>query len=181
MNVFFLSRDPQQSATWLVDRHVIKMILESAQMLATAHRIFDSSFGMMSSRTDLPKATHKNHPCSVWARQTSANYLWLANHAIALSDEYTFRYDKLHKYKINGLLDWLANNLPSGLLYTGESITVPAVAMPEEYKRQNVTIKLVEKLYRHYYANKKSHLHSWKKRNPPEWINEYKDAEIPVH
>ncbi len=89
MNIFVSYPDPAESAKFLDDKRVIKMILESAQLLSTAITV--------SGGRGPYKITHKNHPCTIWARRTSANYNWLFNHFIALCDEYTLRYGKIHK------------------------------------------------------------------------------------
>lgn len=75
MNIFALSQCPEQSALWLDDVRKTKMILESAQMLSTAIRVLDPD-------TDLPvyRIAHLNHPCSIWARQSRANFRWLIEH-----------------------------------------------------------------------------------------------------
>lgn len=156
MNIFFLSGDPQESAKWMVDRHVVKMPLESAQMLCTAHRILDNPDNPI-----LYKITHKNHPCAVWSRTTSANYIWLYNHFIALCKEYQYRYDKIHLCytKLHKILKTPPKNISAGPL------TPPAQAMPEEFKNScSITA------YRNYYKYGKSHLFRWTKRMKPYWI-----------
>lgn len=91
MNIFVTSYCPVESAQYLDDKRVIKMTTESAQMLSTAVR----SYGV--DQPDLYKMTHVNHPCSVWARISRANYRWLLSHFKALCNEYTKRYGKTHK------------------------------------------------------------------------------------
>ena len=87
MNIFALDLNPEQAAQWHVDKHVVKMLLESAQLLITA----------FPPGTTPYKHTHVNHPCAKWARASLANYAWLLEHARALCDEYTKRYGKVHK------------------------------------------------------------------------------------
>ena len=90
MNIFVLHTDPEKAATMMCDKHVIKMVLETAQMLCTiAH-------GMGYDGAPY-RSTHKNHPCTVWAAKTSSNWSWLLRHGFALCDEYTKRYGKNHK------------------------------------------------------------------------------------
>lgn len=89
MNIFVTDPSPVISAKNLDDKRVIKMILESAQMLSTA--IWECG------GTGFYKPTHKNHPCSKWARENVSNYIWLKEHFGALSAEYTLRYGKKHK------------------------------------------------------------------------------------
>lgn len=89
MNIFVTDPCPIKSAKALDNKRVIKMILESAQMLSTAVHI--------SGGVGPYKVTHKNHPCSVWARTSKANYYWLLTHFLMLCGEYSTRYNKVHK------------------------------------------------------------------------------------
>jgi hypothetical protein len=185
MNIFQVHSDPVIAAQSLVDKHVIKMILESAQLLSTAHRVLDGTektiekyvngslparyrkakrWLLSDSREDiLYSATHVNHPSAVWCRKTNNNYNWLYAHFLALISEYEYRYGKVHKCK--SLADTLCStpyNIPVGYL----SQVTPA--MPEEYivKLDSVSS------YRNYYKNAKKHLHKWTKRQPPEWLTD---------
>ena len=90
MNLFYLSRDPVEAARLQCDKHVVKMILETAQMLSTAHLELDG-------QQVAYKATHKNHPSTVWVRGSLQHYAWAVCHLAALGDEYTRRYGKVHK------------------------------------------------------------------------------------
>lgn len=89
MNVFYLDRDPEKAASVQCDQHVVKMILESAQLLSTAHHELDGE-------SPAYKPTHKNHPSAVWARSDVSHYDWLYRHMLALGDEYTRRFGKVH-------------------------------------------------------------------------------------
>ena len=90
MNLFYLDRDPVEAARLQCDRHVVKMILETAQMLSTAHLELD---GIKVAY----KSTHKNHPSTVWVRSSTEAYEWAFMHMMALGAEYTRRYGKMHK------------------------------------------------------------------------------------
>lgn len=92
MNIFALSANPIEAAKLQCDKHVVKMILETAQMLSTAHR----ELGSKISEELLYKKTHVNHPSAVWLRKSWPNYRWAVAHFEALCDEYTFRYKKVH-------------------------------------------------------------------------------------
>lgn len=94
MNIFILDRNPEQAARDHCDKHVVKMILESGQLLATAHHL-----AMPSKRMPPIKATHHNHPCSVWVRVSLDNYRWLARLAVELVNEYEVRYGKAQRWK----------------------------------------------------------------------------------
>ena len=80
MNIFYLDRDPHEAARLQCDKHVVKMILETAQLLSTAHNELDG--GQIAYKT-----THKNHPSAVWARKSLDNYLWLYRHLEGLGSE----------------------------------------------------------------------------------------------
>tara|TARA_R100000541_G_scaffold43829_2_gene50992 strand:- start:942 stop:1463 length:522 start_codon:yes stop_codon:yes gene_type:complete len=125
MNIFYLHQDPHEAAKLQYNKHVVKMILESAQMLCTAHHC------VMGEDADVPyKVAHRNHPSTIWARRSANNYEWLYHHFVALSKEYTKRYGKEH-LSYTKCKDKL-NILPGGLSYTG--ITDMPQCMPDEYK-----------------------------------------------
>lgn len=88
MNIFATSDCPVRSASYLDDKRVVKMVLESAQLLSTAMTL--------TGGTGPYRVTHTNHPCSLWARSSRVRYLWLLDHFVALCDEYEARYNKLH-------------------------------------------------------------------------------------
>ena len=178
MNIFYLSHNPVECAKFHVDRHTTKMVLEYAQLLSTAHRVLDGvelnglsasgrkkKFWTLGDSRDytLYKATHIHHPSAVWARQSVENYLWLANMLIALCEEYTYRYGKIHKTERDGLAYVLLKNIPHNIRNSG--FTQPTPAMPDEVKIVGDSLAS----YRNYYIKNKAHLASWKKRNIPEW------------
>lgn len=105
MNIFALDEVPEQAAVWHCDAHVIKMILETAQLLSSAHHAINPN-----NTYPIYRPTHTNHPCAVWTRKSKANYVWLTQLGLALCDEYTFRYDKIHKTQ--SVLEWLEVNVP---------------------------------------------------------------------
>ena len=158
MNIFVVDKDPSKSAIMLSDKHVIKMILESSQLLCTAHHIC----GAPPTDRYFLKKTHINHPCNKWSRQSINNYRWLANHNYYLCKEYTHRYNKIHKVERERLMEWLLNNIPD---LPNIGLTNFALAMPDEFKTKDVV-----KSYRLYYNNSKAHLFSWKNREKPFWI-----------
>lgn len=179
MNIFALDHDPSVAAQMQVDKHVVKMILETAQLLCTAHRMLDgkqilgkTKTGRNVKRWEMPDAqddmllytaTHINHPSAVWCRQTSGNYEWLYRHFQGLCLEYNYRYGKYHKTM--GLLwDHLSmtpRNIPQGPLQPF------AVAMDPKYIVS--TDPVVN--YRNYYKQGKTHLHKWTKREIPVWMS----------
>lgn len=177
MNIFYIDRDPFKSAEQMVDKHVVKMILETAQLLSTAHRILDgteyigqSKTGRKAKRWRLPddrenvlySATHINHPSAVWCRQSNNNYNWLFCHFDALLAEYTYRYGKIHKCAdstFRQMLQRLPTNIPVGYF------TPVTPAMPDEYK-----VPCSVESYRNYYRIAKARMHKWTKREPPDWL-----------
>jgi len=96
MNIFYLDKSPVLSARYQCDKHVVKMILESAQLLCTAHRVLDYTLTSEHDSKGLYKSTHKNHPSAIWARSGYEQYSWLYHHFIALGNEYEYRYHKKH-------------------------------------------------------------------------------------
>ena len=179
MNIFYLSHDPRQAAQWMVDKHVVKMILESAQLLSTAHRILDgrqvvgqSKSGRAAKRWILDdardpilyQATHVNHPSAVWTRKSLENYDWLVEHFFALMDEYTHRYRKQHA--CHGELSYMLQSPPKNL--EAYDWTEMPSAMADEYKVSDDPLTN----YRNYYKLGKAGMHKWTNRQPPEWINE---------
>ena len=180
MNIFYLDPDVRKCAEMHNDKHVVKMILEYAQLLSTAHRVLDGvelegisasgrkrKFWTLGDSRDytLYKATHIHHPSAIWVRQSAENYLWLANMLIALCEEYTYRYGKVHKTERDGLAYVLLKNIPHNIRNSG--FTEPTPAMPDDVKVSGDSIKS----YRNYYINNKAHLANWKKRQVPEWFN----------
>ena len=158
MNIFYLDRDPNIAAQLMCDSHVVKMCLETAQLLSTAHRVLDNP----PATAGFYRATHVNHPSAVWARKTNNNYNWLYYHFGCLLIEYNYRYGKVHGCtKMTRILLSPPRNIPVGPL-----TTMPC-CMPDEYKISKDPVVN----YREYYKVGKAHLHKYTKRAPPEWLN----------
>ena len=113
--------------------------------------------------TTLYSATHVNHPCAVWCRQSATNYAFLWVYLSEHCKEYTYRYGKVHKVESSGLLTALANH-PNNLINT--SWIDPPSAMDTQY----IISKDPIINYRNYYKIGKKHLHRWKNRQPPQWL-----------
>ena len=184
MNIFYLSSDPIAAAQMQVDKHVVKMILETAQLLSTAHRLLDGTeyidkryvegsfppryrnvkrWRLADDINDqlMYQATHINHPSAVWCRQSNNNYNWLFYHFVGLMDEYHYRYGKSHACaKLTGCLQSPPMNIPIG------PKTQPTPAMDAKY----IVSKDSVENYRNYYIHGKSHLHKYTKRQMPEWL-----------
>ena len=147
MNIFYLHSDPYKAATYHYDKHKVKMILESAQMLCTAHHHYAEERDYDASYIPYKKA-HYNHPSSIWCRETSAQYYWLFEHMLALGNEYTKRYNKRH-LSIEKCFDAL-KNCPVGMPL-GNKFEQPPQCMPDEYKVPGNSVKA----YWNYYINDK--------------------------
>ena len=157
MNIFFLDWDVEKNAEFHCDKHVVKMILETAQLLCGVHH-------MTSQDTEqVPyKLSHKNHPCAIWSRESLSNYLYLCDLGLELCREYTYRYGKRHKSQ--DVIEWCIVNKPN---IVDKGFTEPARAMPDEYKVDSIV-----ESYRNYYIGEKSKIAVWKNREIPEWFNE---------
>ena len=143
MNIFYLDKCPVKAAQVQYNKHVVKMILESAQMLCTAHHCY----GDKDQVKNVPyKQAHLNHPSTVWTRRSKSTYMWLYNHMMALGDEYTKRYGKTH-LSITKCKDFLA--IPPRHIQ-GDDWCQPPQAMPDEYKD-----KCSIKAYWNYYIGEK--------------------------
>jgi len=177
MNIFVLDRNPTIAAQQMCDKHVVKMIVESAQMLSTCHRMADGELETRPSvsgkrmvpyyrlddwrESKLYKAVHFKHPCNIWLRESVNNYQWLFKHFGALLREYRLRYDKNHKCEdLYDALVWVPQNIP----FIPQ--TEFAQAMPDEYKQKDVVLA-----YRSYYNKFKSDIAKWKSGYIPEWFD----------
>ena len=164
MNIFVTDLCPVKSAQEQCDKHVVKMVLESAQMLSTAWREYSSEY---ADAHELYKTAHLNHPCSIWVRLARENYRWLYKHFIALCEEYTHRYGKSHaSARLKGPLMW-APFKPRSVLATIEQPYGFVLAMPDEYKSDDVFDS-----YQNYLMNEKQHFAKWEKdpsRKPTWW------------
>ena len=157
MNIFFLDNTPHGSAIALCDKHVVKMCLETAQMLSTAHRELQGD----DCDPRVYKSTHKNHPSTVWVRTNRANYRWAFDLFASIAQEYTHRYNKVHLcwHKLATSLWIPPSNCPEG------SLSPVPQCMPDEYKSRDPI-----EAYRHYYIGEKLAFAKWTNRNQPEWI-----------
>ena len=153
MNIFAVDTDPKIAAQQLCDKHVVKMILESAQMLCSVFPNGDAPY----------RRAFYNHPCTKWARESAENYEWLLDHAYAMCQEYTRRYGKVHKSL--DAISWCGSNYHK-LNIPRKGLTKFAQAMPEQYKNScGVTA------YRSYYNGEKAYFAKWSKRETPSWFN----------
>lgn len=157
MNIFVLDTDPVKAAQYHCDKHVVKMILETAQLLCSVHHATEAEY-------DIPyKATHINHPCAKWARESTGNYYWLQSLGDALCQEYTYRYGKVHKSQ--AVIDWAFLNEPD--IPEGD-MTPFAHAVDDDLKELSPTVDV----YRGYYHRKSWDMDMrYTKRNKPCFVS----------
>lgn len=157
MNIFYLHEDAKVAAQWHCDQHCSKMIVETAQLLSTAHRLLDGDD--YADKQALYKATHKNHPSAVWVRETSRNYDWTLSLLRALCAEFKRRYKKDHKS--SQLLSALSKR-PRNI--AADYFAEPPQCMPDEYKGPSAV-----DAYRLYYIGDKARFARWRHGNQPDW------------
>lgn len=155
MNIFYLHHSPIQAAKAHCDKHVVKMILESAQILSCVHHRYGSVVPGMY------KATHANHPSTRWAGDSETHYYWLYEMAMALCREYTARYGKVHKTQ--AVLEALIN-CPDGM--STLPMVQPPQCMPPDCQVPGNTVKA----YQNYYNKHKSYMAKWNYSQAPEWF-----------
>lgn len=155
MNIFVLDKNPKRAAQMLCDKHISKMILESAQMLCTCN----NEKGNIAPY----KSTHKNHPCSKWVMSSLGNYNWLLNHSLEICKEFNRRYKKIHKSC--NVIKWCEKNKPN---FKINKRTAFVQAMPKEYKQKNAV-----KAYREYYLHEKLRFCKWRCSKKPKFVIEY--------
>lgn len=156
MNLFIVDSDPRKAARALCDKHVVKMVLETCQLLCTAHRVCNNR----PVARIIYRVTHLMHPCSRWVRATAGNYLWAYVHFEELLREYQFRYGRVHK--CHDLLAVLAN-VPDQI--PAVKRTGFCVCVPETFRQTTDPVNA----YRTYYANEKHRIARWTRRAPPSW------------
>lgn len=158
MNIFYLDNHVKECAKAHCDKHVVKMILETAQLLSTAHHVLGGNGAVY-------KKTHENHPCAKWVRESAGNYFWAWGLMIALGKEYKFRFGRDHKTIVDHerTLFQPPNEL-HGLP------TVPPLAMPDACKIGGAIDS-----YRQYYLTEKKELLHYTRREPPEWMRKNLD------
>lgn len=153
MNIFVLDRNPELAARYQCDKHVVKMVLETAQLLCAQFEPGAAPY----------RRTHYSHPCSKWVRRSRDNFIWLWRHGVELAREYTFRYGKVHKSL--QAIHWAAAN-EHLLALPDDGLTDFAQAMPDVYKRDGAPVTA----YREYYKGDKASFAKWTRRPTPQWF-----------
>lgn len=155
MNIFVLDRDPRHAARMLCDQHVVKMLLESCQLLC-----FQFEPGIAPYKRS---KSHYNHPVSVWTRESKDNYIWLIEHTRAIIREFQIRNQKLHKSQT--VFEWVVDNYNS-LKFPKTSLTDFRQCMPEEYQVPGDPVQA----YRNYYIKDKVRFATWNRGvSAPYW------------
>ena len=155
MNIFILDTDIHRCARYHCDKHIVKMILESTQIMCTA--LNKKGF------TTPYKSTHLKHPCVLWVEQSYDNFTWLKRLALALNQEYRYRYEKQSDHKSIAVLEAIA-----GYPYERKGLTEFAQAMPDEYKVPGSAVDA----YRAFYLGTKMRFATWTRRRTPHWVLE---------
>tara|TARA_R110002020_G_scaffold216353_6_gene423985 strand:- start:6848 stop:7360 length:513 start_codon:yes stop_codon:yes gene_type:complete len=164
VNIFVLDENPIRAAEMMCDKHIPKMVVESAQMMASAlrrHDVTDERMPLTKSGTPY-KGGYQHHPCTLWVGDTYTNFDWLASHAIALCVEYTHRFGKQHACE-DAICHMNAMHVDGFSHLNGDRLTPFAQAMPDEFKHEDVV-----KAYRAYYHSKQ--FAKWEKgTHAPDW------------
>ena len=178
MNIFYLHKDPDICAEYHCDKHVLKMIIEYAQLLSTAHRMLDgeeekvlsnsgkrmvTNFKLDYKRdTLIYKVAHANHPSNIWVRSAADHYIYTMELWNSLNMQYTKRYGKVHETfkKLCQYLNQLPNNIDKNV-----GFQEPPQCMPDECKREDTITA-----YRSFYRAHKREFATWKNQ-VPEWFN----------
>lgn len=155
MNIFLLDHDIEHCAQYHCDQHVVKMILESVQMLCT-------TLNKMGLETPY-RSTHSNHPCVIWAGESFDNFLWLKDLTLLLNDEYQYRFDKQQDHRSIDVLRSISH-----YRFGRRGLTPFVQAMPDEYKVPGNTVEA----YRRFYIGEKQQFARWTRRDKPDWFVE---------
>ena len=179
MNIFFLSRKASRCARWHCDKHVVKMMLETAQLLYTAHWVLDvePDFATAPRRGDgeigYRPIRNVRHPCAIWVRESLRHYSWLADLGVALCAEYRHRFGQGRQHSCEEHIFWLYAHRPAAIEDRGWK--QPAQAMPAEWRRADSVAA-----YRAYYKGGKSHLLSYTARGVPHWLPGAKHSVVKI-
>lgn len=156
MNIFVLDLNVEKCAHYHCDQHVVKMILESIQIICTAL----NSKGFATPY----KSTHTKHPCVLWAGESYDNVKWLTMLAKSLNCEYKYRYRKSGDHASIQVL-----NQVKGMIFESSGLTEFVQAMPEKYRVPGDPVSA----YRRFYVGEKLRFARWTRRRRPMWIQKY--------
>jgi hypothetical protein len=161
MNIFVLDTNPKLAAKYHCDKHVVKMIVETCQMLSTSCDCHNYHKDWMY------KPCFQKHPCTLWVNESKENFRWLCNLGLHLCFEYEKRYNKNHKCK-KMILKFLYVLNSEQIKWTKTELTLFAKAMPDYIKNEIEDTVLA---YRQYYIKEKQNIAVWKYSETPKWYN----------
>lgn len=182
MNIFFLSANVKKCAKYHCNKHVVKMILEYVQLMSTAWHILDSEQAEEHYENSLIcKKSHVNHPCNIWIRQHVNNYMFVGRLALAIVDQWNFRFNHSKIHGCQSKLDFLVANPPSSIPRSNISktkanphgFTLPLPqCMPDDckYKPEKKSFGACIQAYRQCYVQEKSYMAEWYKNQGKEKI-----------
>lgn len=155
MNIFVLDLDHEANARYHCDQHVVKMILESAQILSTvAHKL---------GHETQYRQTHPNHPSVLWAGESLSNFHWLTGLVDALNDEFRYRYEKHINHR-----SWAVVQDLKPVIFKDAGLSEFPQVMPGEYQVPGNPVAA----YRKFYIGEKLGFATWTRRQRPEWITD---------
>src|ERR1700744_5095204 len=158
MNIFAVDSDPVLCAQALDDKRLLKMILETAQILSSAL----SNLGYWKS--NLYRPTHVNHPCVQWAGASRRNFDWLVLYGIALGQEYKHRFGRFHR----------SVSVVMNASERFKDCPLDALSMTPFPNCTGWKGRSVQDAYRAYLSvDKWTETSRWTKRSKPEWYNKY--------
>lgn len=161
MNIFVLDLDPFTAASMQSDKHVVKMAVETVQMLSDALILAGKEPPLKVDGSTPMRLCNPNHPCSKWVRRSQDNYVWAVDHLKGLLSEYTNRYQKVRPYQEKGYPEYFLENLPNSWEFA--ELTPFELAMPDEFKTTDPVVS-----YREYYKSK-GPINVWRHTSPPDW------------
>ena len=173
MNLFILSLCFRECAEYMFDKHISKMLLEAVQMLCTTIQMVDPD-NEIKDKIQLYKISHKNHPVTIWMRESLDNYIWTLDLVDAMHEEWKYRYnhplEKMHKSYI--VAKYLIEMAPNADAFPSFGLTPFAKAMPDVCKCEDP----VESYRTYYQTLDKQKIASWKKRGKPDWYRLYNQS-----
>lgn len=192
MNIFYVDKDPAKAAIALHDRHIIKMISESCQLLSVwasrytgphddeTHQFVETDL-VPDKAPDVPWTglSHANHPAALWLNEGLGNVSWLVDHLRAMVNEYDYRYpgnpDKFERARVivPAMKYWLSK-------FVILNHTTPKACVPDVYKRDPMDRENTMQAYRAYYLAEKINGNNWTNRAQPDWVIAYKEVKKAV-
>mmetsp|Transcript_28037 Transcript_28037/g.45124 ORF Transcript_28037/g.45124 Transcript_28037/m.45124 type:complete len:262 (-) Transcript_28037:144-929(-) len=175
MNIFFLSMSPKQAARWHANIHVVKMIVETAQLLCNVHhRQREHCLPPYVNKSRIPykesAAGHRKLGSMIWVAESLGNYRWAVQLGLELCIEYNKgrgrAAGKTSKHKTQKVLEWLRDHEPSFLRSKRTPVKAKHLAMPPRFKKAASSVQA----YRDYYYSKRRKMKmEWPSGRTPVW------------